>query len=46
MMVLEPIELDIADVSDKHIGHSGWKEGGKLIFILPSFQITSLINQN
>ena len=32
MMLLEPIELDIADVSDKHIGHSGWKEGGQTHF--------------
>jgi BolA protein len=32
IMVLEPIELDIADVSDKHKGHSGWKEGGQTHF--------------
>ena len=31
-MVLEPIELNIADVSDKHKGHSGWKEGGQTHF--------------
>ena len=34
-MVLEPIELNIADVSDNHKGHSGWKEGG-----LTHFHIT------
>tara|TARA_Y100000768_G_scaffold136925_1_gene101921 strand:- start:1492 stop:1782 length:291 start_codon:yes stop_codon:yes gene_type:complete len=32
MVVLEPIELDITDVSDKHKGHSGWKEGGQTHF--------------
>jgi len=31
-MVLEPIELNIADVSDEHKGHSGWKEGGQTHF--------------
>lgn len=31
-MVLEPIELNIADVSDMHKGHSGWKEGGQTHF--------------
>mgnify|MGYP001159669866 FL=1 len=31
-MVLDPIELDIADVSEKHKGHSGWKEGGQTHF--------------
>ena len=25
-------ELNIADVSDKHKGHSGWKEGGQTHF--------------
>tara|TARA_B100001287_G_scaffold273284_1_gene276446 strand:- start:1603 stop:1893 length:291 start_codon:yes stop_codon:yes gene_type:complete len=32
MVVLEPIELDITDVSDRHKGHSGWKEGGQTHF--------------
>ena len=32
LMVLDPIELDIADVSEKHKGHSGWKEGGQTHF--------------
>ena len=31
-MVLDPIKLDIADVSEKHKGHSGWKEGGQTHF--------------
>ena len=31
-MVLEPIELNIADVSDCIKGHSGWKEGGQTHF--------------
>ena len=29
---LEPIELDIVDVSNKHRGHSGWKPGGQTHF--------------
>ena len=29
---LEPIELDVVDVSNKHRGHSGWKPGGQTHF--------------
>ena len=25
---LMPKEIDVKDVSDKHVGHAGWREGG------------------
>ncbi len=25
---LLPNEIDVKDVSDKHVGHAGWREGG------------------
>ena len=28
---LSPQELEVRDVSHKHAGHSGWREGGKPI---------------
>ena len=32
VIILEPIALDVVDVSDQHKGHSGWREGGQTHF--------------
>jgi BolA family transcriptional regulator, general stress-responsive regulator len=29
---LAPVELEVADESDRHLGHSGWREGGETHF--------------
>ncbi|WP_460451968.1 BolA family protein [Alsobacter sp. SYSU BS001988] len=29
---LAPLELEVADDSDRHLGHSGWREGGETHF--------------
>ncbi|WP_406855145.1 BolA family protein [Alsobacter sp. KACC 23698] len=31
-LALAPLELEVADDSDRHLGHSGWREGGETHF--------------
>ena len=32
LAILNPVELDVIDDSEKHRGHGGWREGGETHF--------------
>jgi BolA protein len=32
LMALDPVDLEVLDESERHLGHAGWKEGGETHF--------------
>ncbi|MDO5630398.1 MAG: BolA family protein [Paracoccus sp. (in: a-proteobacteria)] len=50
LMALNPVVLEIADESEQHQGHAGWREGGQTHFriclISPDFQGKSRIDRH